>query len=139
MQLANNPDFEAWSISDWEESGDYEPGLPTPQWTEKLKEDWSKNLTKPEDFSWPIHSLVWWRSGYGLEDMIIYRRRLDQPQFPPDLWEECSPKTQDLAEVYSDYIIDNCCDDRPHNFYPLLDRIVEWMDTFYGAESDASI
>ena len=97
-----------------------------------VKEAWSKELTEPNDFDYPISELLFWRQRYGLEALVASRRRLDAPFFPPGLWRECTPKTQEQAEVYTKYITDNCCDDRAYNYYPLLDRIVEWMDIFYG-------
>ena len=43
----------------------------------------------------------------------------------------CSENTQKLGDLYRDFIQNNCCDDRPINYYPLLDRLVEWMDFNY--------
>jgi len=45
----------------------------------------------------------------------------------------CSSNTKMLGDFYRDFILDNCCDDRPLNYYPLLDRLVEWMDFNYGS------
>ena len=63
---------------------------------------------------------------------IMFRRRLDQPYFPPSAYSMCSSNTQELAEILTNYVMYNCCDDRPLNYYPLLDRITAWMDDTYG-------
>ena len=54
------------------------------------------------------------------------------PYFPPEEYDMCSKYTQDLALIYINYIQGNCCNDEVINFYPLLDRIVDWMDDTYG-------
>ena len=80
-----------------------------------------------------IYTLFWFRADVGLEAAIMFRRReLMPPYYDPTLWSMCSTKTQKLAEIYTDYMRRNCCDDRPMNFYPLLDRIEEWINDEYG-------
>ena len=44
----------------------------------------------------------------------------------------CSSNTQDLSSIYSTYISNNLYDMRTLNYYPLLDRIIEWLDQEYG-------
>ena len=45
----------------------------------------------------------------------------------------CSANTQVLAEILFNHKHANFArDERISRFYPLLDRIVEWMDDFYG-------
>ena len=103
-----------------------------PVWTDELRSVWSTDLETVLDFDRPIGELVVWRAGWGLETMIEFRRRLDMPYYPPSEYRMCSSNTQDLAEILTNYVSFNCCDDRPDNFYPLLNRIIAWMDTEYG-------
>ena len=64
---------------------------------------------------------------------MFRRRQLAMPYVDMDQFLTCSETTQKLAEIYAwSYAIGYCCDDRPMNFYPLLDRIVEWMDETYA-------
>ena len=44
----------------------------------------------------------------------------------------CSKNTEELAEIYFGTIVWNCCNSAIHNYYPLLDRIIDFMDTTYG-------
>ena len=75
-----------------------------------------------------MYDLYFWRADLGLEFPIMF----DQPWIDTSEWSTCSMKTQQLAEVYANYAMSKCCDDRPMNFYPLLDRIVAWMDETYA-------
>ena len=80
-----------------------------------------------------MYYLVTWRGYHGLEVQIAFRRRrLDQPYFPPDQFAMCTDDTAVQGRIFTSYITYHCCDDRPYNFYPLLDRIVAWMDEEYG-------
>ena len=101
-----------------------------------MREAWSKKLTKTEDFDEPMYWLVDWRSEYDLEVQIALRvRRLDAiPPPPEDNFTTCSEETAEQAKIYSTYIEMNAWDDRPANFYPLLDRMIEWMDEDYGGK-----
>ena len=86
-----------------------------------------------DDFDTPIYELLMWRLNYDLEQIVMFRRRrLSIPSYPPSDYEMCSPSTQNQAEILANYMVEYCCDDRPMNYYPLLDRIVAWMDDFYG-------
>ena len=131
VELANNADFEAWTISDWPESYMYKPFEPEPVWDDEVRASFSNNLRSYDQFDRAIGNLVWWRSYYGLETMVMFRRRLDEPYFPPSSYQMCSANTQELAELLSNFTTYNCCDDRPMDFYPLLDRIVAWIDATY--------
>ena len=77
-----------------------------------------------------MYELVSWRAVYGMEMMIA----MDIPYLPPQEYDMCSPNTKNLAEILINYITYNCCDDRPYNFYPLLDRMIDWIDDFYGTK-----
>ena len=79
-----------------------------------------------------ISDLYWFRVYNDLEYAVMFRRQLDMPWFDPRYYSMCSAETQQLANILTSYITYNCCDDRPINYYPLLDRIIEWMDTTYG-------
>ena len=48
-------------------------------------------------------------------------------------YKTCSRNTRDLAGILVNYINQNQNDMRLWNYYPLLDRIVDWFDTEYGA------
>ena len=92
-----------------------------------------ENLRDIDAVKSAVYSLFWFRADLCLEDAIAFRRRLDQPWFPPEEYETCSMDTQVLAQIYIYYIQDNCCNDQIENYYPMLDNIVEWMDETYGA------
>ena len=135
MTLSNNRDFEAWTVSDWIDSLNYSPEKEVPQWNDSLRKSWSEDFTEPEDFNSPMYELVSWRASYGMETMIAFRRRLAIAFTPAEEYEMCSPNTQNLAEILINYSIYSCCDDRSYNFYPLLDRIIDWMVEFYGTKN----
>jgi len=44
----------------------------------------------------------------------------------------CSVNTKSLGSIYQNYIMNNVYEVRHINYYPLLDRIIEWMDQHYG-------
>ena len=87
-----------------------------------------------------ILALIEWRAEYGLEktDGIEFERRLregkqGQPEIDRDEFSMCSANTQKLAEILYNHKFANLeRDERITKYYPLLDRIVEWMDDFYG-------
>ena len=101
-----------------------------------MKAAWSKDLVETRDFDFPINELLLWRSQYGLEALIAFRRQLAYAEVPRSEYAMCSPNTQNLAEIYTNYMYQFCCDERPMNYYPLLDRIVEWMETEYGEKAN---
>lgn len=118
----------------------YDPDVPelVPAWSDDLREQWMRDLVEVKDLNNPIYSLLMWRAEYGLEEIVASRRRLSM--MPPPRREEyamCSANTKNLVEIFTIYMSQYCCDDRPYNFYPLLDRIIEWMDTFYGTDTTA--
>ena len=76
-----------------------------------------------------MYDLYWFRVDAGLEYPIMF----DMMYFDPYEWSMCSSTTRDLAKLYTDHMMWNCCDDRPMNFYPLLTRIEEWLDEEYGS------
>ena len=59
---------------------------------------------------------------------------IDPYWYPQSDYAMCSADTQTQAAILTTYIIDNCCDERVEEYYPLLDNVVEWMDTEYGSE-----
>lgn len=75
-----------------------------------------------------MFKLTEWRVYVDLD----YDFHIDPSYIDPGRWAECSLQTQQLAEVYANYTYYKCCDSRPHLFYPLLDRIVAWMDETYA-------
>ena len=93
MQLANNRDFEAFTISDWSESPQYDPIGPVPAWDDSVRAAWSKDLKEPSDFDYPIYELVMWRAEYGLEMILAFRRRLIVAEVPRSEYEMCSENT----------------------------------------------
>ena len=48
----------------------------------------------------------------------------------------CSDNTKDLGKLYLNTRVYNSGDTTIENMYPLLDRIVEWMDDFYDKEAE---
>lgn len=109
-----------------------------PVWSDDLRDAWIKDFVEAKDFSNPIYSLVFWRGEYGLESLIAFRRNLRIAYTSPSEYSMCSPDTQNLAQILVDYRMTYCCDDRVYNFYPLLDRIIAWMDTFYGTKAKST-
>lgn len=77
--------------------------------------------------------LYWWRASNNLELPVDFRRRnLDIWWSPESEYEMCSAETQEIASILVDYRAGKSIDGRTLNYYPLLDRIVEWMDETYG-------
>lgn len=133
VELANNQDFKDFTVSDWEQSFDYtsapEGSKPaTPAWSEALSDKFSSDISTESQLESAIDTLIYWRNQYGLEAIVMFRRRLSIMWIPEDTFNMCSDSTEDLGLIYRDAVLDNCCDSRPMNYYPLLDRIDDWMD-----------
>ena len=79
-----------------------------------------------------ISVLFWWRETYGFEYSIMFRRRLDIWWSDPSEYETCSEETSEIAFQLVDYRAGGSIDGRSMNYYPLIDRIIEWMDVTYG-------
>ena len=101
---------------------------PVPTWDQSLIDKFSSNLRTEKEVESAIDELLWWRSNHGLEAMIAYRRRLSVMYIPDETFDMCSSQTYQLGLIYRNSMMDNCCDSRSINFYPLLDRIVSWME-----------
>mmetsp|Transcript_27666 Transcript_27666/g.36935 ORF Transcript_27666/g.36935 Transcript_27666/m.36935 type:complete len:83 (+) Transcript_27666:305-553(+) len=71
VELANNSDFEDFSLEDWEESFLYkrDPNFPKPRWSPGLKVQYSENLRTEKQMDSAIQALVEWRAQYGLEEV----------------------------------------------------------------------
>ena len=134
VELVNNTDFEQWAISDWDQSWMYEPNSPVPTWSDYERANWNgeENLRTLDQVNDAIFKLFWWRETYALEFAVVFRRQLDMIYIPPLEPGMCSDQTSQLYDVYVSYVVAGCCDSRPINYYPLLDRIIQWMDTQYG-------
>ena len=48
----------------------------------------------------------------------------------------CTGNTMKLAEILLQYVYQNQYDVRVFNYYPLLDRLVDWMDDTYGTDKE---
>ena len=81
-----------------------------------------------------VKRLTAWRSKFGLEGFLMGKNRwyADRPERYTYIQSMCSANTQELGKLYYLNRSDNCCDDKAQILYPLLDRIPEWMDSFYG-------
>ena len=88
----------------------------------------AKALKTENEMSAAIETLFWWRMQYGLEHALA----IDPMFFPESQYEMCSKNTKNLAAIYIQYMMSNCCDARPKNYYPLLDRLNSWMDESKG-------
>ena len=84
-------------------------------------------ITTLEQMNDAISTLFWYRVQLGLEYPIYF----DLPWFEPLEPGLCSDTTNELYGIYAQRIVSNCCDARTINFYPLIDRIIEWMDKEY--------
>lgn len=116
-----------------------DPDAPMPapsQWYVELlgnSNTTADEILTEEQLNQAMSAIYWYRADLGLEFPIMFRRRqLDMLWYDEREWSMCSDATKDLAVLYTNYMMYNCCDDRPMNYYPLLDRIEEWMDSFYG-------
>ena len=78
-----------------------------------------------------IYALYWYRVEWNLENPVMFRRRLIWAGPSPDEYAMCSANTRDLGDIYANIASLGCCDERPLNYYPLLDRLISWMDTTY--------
>ena len=86
-----------------------------------------------------FHTLFHFRMDIGLERLeaeVACRRMLDMWFIGPDEYAMCSENTRVLASIYLDYMYEgagDCAGDfRIMNYYPLLDRVNEWLDETYG-------
>lgn len=139
--MANNRDFLDWTLSDYNPQDD-KPGFsikmqdefgwfidnPPPNFPQP---DPAPLITTVDEVKNAVVVLFWFRFEFGLEAYMPYRRlsSYDIPDYT-EQWMMCSENTQGLGEIYEDKI--PCCGDDRTNFDPLIDRISEWMDTFYG-------
>ena len=89
-------------------------------------------LRTVEQMNDAVNTLYWWRADYGLEHPVMFRRQLSRMYLPPEAYGMCSAATRPLGDIFVDFIYGNCCDSRPMNYYPMLDRLVDWMDSTYG-------
>ena len=80
-------------------------------------------ITDAEQLEEAAWALVEYREGYGLESLIYY----DEPHYPLETFQECTIYTQLIGVVYANYLVRNCCDARPDNLQPFLDRLGQFV------------
>ena len=86
-----------------------------------------------EDVNSAMYTLYWWRVEYGLENPVMFRRRqLYMIYFDPEEYGMCTDDTRTLGDILVNYMYRNYGDDRPMNFYPLLDNLTTWMDKMFA-------
>ena len=138
--LVDNFDFIEWTYADWIYTWAYRSN---PDEAKKPELDWSmKNrfvsspngrgqnpLRTTADVESAVSTIYWFRNRYGLEDNYYNNNQI---YFEWSEYETCSSNTRNLVSIYSSYLSQNQYDYRQYQYYPLLDRIVEWMDWYYG-------
>ena len=98
----------------------------------------SLKLRSFEDVNQAMNTLYWFRLYNGLENNTDYEEPAE-PYYVSDLGPyECSADTQSLVSFYLTITSMHAFDDRARRLYPLLDRVVAWMDTSYGAGSNVT-
>lgn len=102
-----------------------------------MKQAFSFPLRTEEAVDDAVAALFWWREQNDLElsPAECRRRRLKHLTIDPEIYSSCSSNTQQLGDILVDYVMLGDCDDRHLNFYPLLDRIIAWMDRKYSSPS----
>ena len=85
-----------------------------------------KNLRTTEQVDRAIDALFWFRGYNGLED-YSYSYEIDTMDWNDYQYDECSQNTKALASIYTGYISQR--ETRHLNYYPLLDRIIDWFST----------
>ena len=88
-----------------------------------------KNLEYVTDIDNAISALFWYRQQAGLENFAYIHY---EPADGWDSYEMCTENTQELGGIYESITSKAFDDFRFSNYYPLLDRLIEWMDTTYG-------
>ena len=152
MELVDNQDFLDWTVSDWELTWEARKNLeakkpdPTEDYNMKYQFVSSPNgrgkqrLRTPEQVEQAIQSVYWFRTNHGMEDSIysysIYEEDYAYPIYND--YSMCSFTTTRLVDIYSQYISTTRYDMRTLQFYPLMDRLAEWIFTFYGSAQEVT-
>ena len=141
--LVDNFDFIEWTYADWIYTWAYRSNpeeAEEPELDYRMKQKFvsspngrgAEPLRTPEDVEDAVSAIYWFRNRYGLEDNYYNR---DATYFDWNEYQSCSSNTRNLVSIYSSYLSQNQYDYRPYQYYPLLDRIVEWMDWYYGVHN----
>ena len=131
ISITNNAEFNDFIISDYEGFETFED--PVDLFDERMLAGFNNatyNLTNLNCMNAGIYALFWWRSDLGMEYPVYD----DEPYYPviePGIFTD---DTATLYDIYTNYQYQNCCDSRPINYCPLIDRIISWMDETYGGE-----
>ena len=144
IELVNNQDFALWAGSP--DTGLNDPNGPLPAFDDQMasyfgrwynEDSFVEPLRSVAMMDKAIYALFWWRFDWNLEEALMFRRRRQLIVFyqPEEEYEMCSEPTKEMAFTLIDYAAGRNVDSRSQNYYPLLDRIVEWMDLQYSEES----
>ena len=139
FSFINNNEFLEWSMADFDQTWEAQnnPDAQPPELSWSMKEVFiappnsnnQKNLDTEEDIDSAMYALFWYRQSAGLEN---YATDNYEPAAGWDSYEMCTQNTQELGGIYEQIMSNVHTDFRFANYYPLLDRLIEWMDTTYG-------
>ena len=120
-----NEDFRDWILgSDWYDFNAQDSVVP--EFDEVMEAQFGADavaITDADGLEGAAWALVEYREGYGLESLIYY----DEPHYPLETFQECTIYTQLIGVVYANYLVRNCCDARPDNLQPFLDRLGQFV------------
>ena len=131
VELVNNPLFDEWVLSDWENSWDSENSQ-KPDFSQDMIRIFGRPtsnigvrpLRTLDQMDKAIYTLFWFRETYGLESA----NQLPELSAHP----ECQASTKKFAKNIIKQVLSITLINRPMNYLPLLNRIEVWMDETYG-------
>ena len=137
IELIDNQEFLDWTTEDWEDSWFFDSDAKRPKPSTDMLEYFTTSIRPVLPFrdidrmEQAFSILFHFRAQLGLEAEIAFRR-LSMMYIPESSYAMCSENTKTLASIYVDYMYENAGDARPYNYYPLLDRLNEWLNEKYG-------
>ena len=142
VELVNNEDFFAWTVSDWSMTwyAKQNPDAVAPKLDYNMVNVFVaapngsglKKIRSTELMEQAIDTLYYFRNANNMEDDYINEE--EPKNYSYEEHASCSNNTKTLADILIQYSTMDQWDTRIERYYPLLDRLVKWLDDTYGGK-----